>query len=178
MALILAPFGLLFVALWGSKIDPNSSSFLSSIFVRFGSRFGAILGPKRRPKGTQEHPKGSQECQKGTQEHPKSSQEHQKDTQEHPNGNKCLKVITNVARFPFLLGQVYLEDFFASKIQSFFLSFLIALGHRFGAILAPFLAPKSIQNRPKIGPRRLLKPFSSKNVIFQNLALARARARK
>ena len=49
--------------------------------------------------------------------------------------------------------RIFFEAFFASfshpNFDHFFLSFLIALGHRFGAILAPFLAPKSTQDRSK-----------------------------
>ena len=37
---------------------------------------------------------------------------------------------------------------------------------RFGCVLAPFLAPKLASNRPKIGPRRLLRPSFLKNVDF------------
>ena len=37
---------------------------------------------------------------------------------------------------------------------------------RFGSVLAPFLAPKLAPNRPKIGPRRLLRPFFLKNADF------------
>ena len=51
---------------------------------------------------------GSQEYKKGSQEHPKGSQEHQKGTQEHPNGKKCFKAFKYIARFPFLLGKVFL----------------------------------------------------------------------
>ena len=35
---------------------------------------------------------------------------------------------------------------------------------RFGSVLPPLLAPKLAPNRPKIGPRRLLRPFLFKNV--------------
>ena len=35
-----------------------------------------------------------------------------------------------------------------------------------GLVLAPFLAPKLAPNRPKIGARRLLRPFFFKNVDF------------
>ena len=38
---------------------------------------------------------------------------------------------------------------------------------RLGLVLAPFLAPKLGQNRPKIGPRRVLRPLFFKNVDFQ-----------
>ena len=37
---------------------------------------------------------------------------------------------------------------------------------RFGCAWAPFLAPKSAPNRPKIGPRRLLRPYFFKNADF------------
>ena len=37
---------------------------------------------------------------------------------------------------------------------------------RFGCPWAPFLAPKSAPNRPKIGPRRVLRPYFFKNADF------------
>ena len=37
---------------------------------------------------------------------------------------------------------------------------------RFGCPWAPFLASKSAPNRPKIGPRRLLRPYLFKNADF------------
>ena len=37
---------------------------------------------------------------------------------------------------------------------------------RFGCPWAPFLAPKSAPNRPKIGPRQLLRPYFFKNADF------------
>ena len=108
--------------------------------------------PKRRPRAPQEAPKRPQEAPKrhprAPKRHPrapKGSQEQQKGTQEHPNGNKCFKVLTTLARFPFLLRQVFLEGLFRTFFRRFFMLLFCPV---LGAILAPFWVPKSTQVGP------------------------------
>ena len=104
--------------------------------------------PKTAPRGAKMPPIRPQEAPKGTQEHPKGSQ---KGTQEHSNGNKCLEGLTNVARFPFLLGKVYLGALF----RSFFVCFLLFV---FGGVLGGQKGRLGSQNgtpkRPKSGQNR------------------------
>ena len=124
---ILAPFWLPFGTLWGAKLGPNSDSNLK-IAPRGPKR--RLRGPKRRPGGPKRRPRGTQKAPTGSQEHKKGSQEHQKGTQEHPNGKKCFDVLTYVARFPFLLRQVYLRGLFSflGGLESLLACSCVALG--------------------------------------------------
>ena len=72
----------------------------------------------------------------------------------------------NVARFPFLLGKVFLKLFFALfsllKINMFFDRFWVAFGSHVGSILGAQID----RSRAKFGPRWLLKRYFLKNVNF------------
>ena len=121
---ILAPFWLPFGSLLGPFGEPKSDQIRPRIFrspPRGPKR--RPRGPKRRPKGTQEppkrHPQAAKRTKKGAKSTQKAAKSTKRGTQEHPNGKKCFKAFKYVARFPFLLGKVYVGclffTFFALK---------------------------------------------------------------
>ena len=128
--------------------------------------------PKTAPRGAKMPPIRPQEAPKGTQEHPKGSQ---KGTQEHSNGNKCLEGLTNVARFPFLLGKVAagrrLADLCWGLFSLFFcLFFALRFWLRFGCPKGPSWEPKWHPKAAQVGPKSvqdgLLSFYFAKNNNF------------